>query len=167
LEPSGCLFDGKAMVTLNARDRVEQTYREQSARLLRAVFAYAQSREIAEDSVAEAFAQAVARSAEIQDVASWVWRTSFLLATRQLSDRRRGSNVLGERSYEMDEPATSLVASLRALSPKQRAAIVLHHYAGYSTKEIARMIDSTNGAVRVHLSVGRRRLRDIMEAPDG
>ncbi|HJP65117.1 MAG TPA: sigma factor-like helix-turn-helix DNA-binding protein [Actinomycetota bacterium] len=61
---------------------------------------------------------------------------------------------------------SGLISSLRRLSPSQRAAVILHHYAGYSTKEVAALIGSTNAAVKVHLSRGRKRLRKWLEAND-
>jgi DNA-directed RNA polymerase specialized sigma24 family protein len=45
----------------------------------------------------------------------------------------------------------------------QRASVLLHHGYGYSVKDVARIMDSTTPAVKVHLSVGRRRLRVLLE----
>ena len=56
-----------------------------------------------------------------------------------------------------------LLEVLRRLPRKQRAAVVLHHYAGYSSREVASMIDSTPAAVTVHLANGRKRLRRLLE----
>lgn len=67
----------------------------------------------------------------------------------------------------MPHEASELFDALRRLSPNQRAAVVLHHYAGYPVKDIASMIGSTPPAVRVHLSVGRKRLRTLLEESHG
>ena len=56
-----------------------------------------------------------------------------------------------------------LIGALAKLSPRQRAALILRHYAGYSTRETAQILGSTAATVRVHLSQGRRRLRRLME----
>jgi RNA polymerase sigma-70 factor, ECF subfamily len=154
-------------VTDDIPGRVEQIYRDQSPRMLRAAYAYARDRAIAEDAVAEAFAQALRREAEILDVGAWVWRTTFQLATRELAERRRVGGQPVEDGYEMGDDALILVEAMATLSPKQRASVVLHHYAGFSAREVARITGSTTGAVRVHLSVGRRRLREILEPTDG
>jgi RNA polymerase sigma-70 factor (ECF subfamily) len=66
----------------------------------------------------------------------------------------------------MDQPPAGLVAGLSRLSPNQRAALVLHYYVGYATKEIAGIIGSSPATVRVHLSQGRKRLRRILEEQD-
>jgi RNA polymerase sigma factor (sigma-70 family) len=75
--------------------------------------------------------------------------------------------VLGTAgSYEMEEPARDLVVALGALSERQRASVVLHDAAGYPSKEVARIIGSTEVAVRVHLVRGRRRLRELLQEDD-
>ena len=66
----------------------------------------------------------------------------------------------------MREAASELVTALAVLSEKQRGAVVLHHAAGYSVKEIAEILGSTPAAIKVHLSRGRRRLRTLLEAED-
>jgi RNA polymerase sigma-70 factor (ECF subfamily) len=145
---------------------VERLYREHGARLWRAVFAFTGDREIASDSVSEAFLQVLQRGDEVHSPLAWIWRASFRIAAGELKDRRRrgatGNPSVKEQSYEIPEPAEEVVRALMALSPNQRAAVVLHHYAGYPVKEIAAMIGSTSAAVRVHLSVGRKRLRELL-----
>ena len=65
-------------------------------------------------------------------------------------------------SYEMEPPALELVEPLRRLSPRQRAALVLHHAAGYPVREVAAILGSIPAAVKVHLKRGRDRLRDSL-----
>jgi RNA polymerase sigma factor (sigma-70 family) len=150
---------------LTGRERVERVYRQEGPRMVRALFAYARSREIAEDAVSEAFAQALRRGPAIQDVAAWAWRSSFRIADRELSARGRGSgDPPPEGSYEMSDAAIEVFEAIGRLSPKQRAAVLLHHYADRPVREIASMIGSSSAAVRVHLSAGRRRLRQLLEA---
>ena len=69
-------------------------------------------------------------------------------------------------SYEMEEPARDLVLALGALSERQRVSVVLHDGAGYPAREVARIIGSTEAAVRVHLMRGRRRLRELLREDD-
>lgn len=152
---------------LTGRKRVERVYRQEGPRMVRALFAYARSREIAEDAVSEAFAQALRRGPAIQDVAAWAWRSSFRIADRELSARGRGSgDPPPEVSYEMSDAAIEVFEAIGRLSPKQRAAVLLHHYADRPVREVASMIGSSSAAVRVHLSAGRRRLRQLLEADD-
>jgi DNA-directed RNA polymerase specialized sigma24 family protein len=63
----------------------------------------------------------------------------------------------------MEEPARDLVVALGALSERQRAAVVLHDAAGYRARDVAKIVGSSEAAVRVHLMRGRRRLRDLLK----
>jgi RNA polymerase sigma-70 factor (ECF subfamily) len=150
----------------NHATALERVYRAEGDRLWRAVFAYARDASIADDAVAEAFAQALRRGEQLRDPAKWVWSVSFRIARGQLAERSRSTDPMEDESYELAEPAVDMLAALGRLSPKQRACVVLHHYAGYHVKEIASMIGSTTAAVKVHLSQGRKRLRSVLEEAD-
>jgi RNA polymerase sigma-70 factor, ECF subfamily len=145
-------------------DEIERAYREHGPRLWRALLAFTGDPEMASDAMAEAFMQVLRRGEAVRSPAAWVWRASFRIAAGELKERRGNAAHAGTAlgSYEIPERAEELIRALVALSPSQRAAIVLHHYAGYPIKEIATMIGSTAAAVRVHLSVGRRRLRSLL-----
>jgi RNA polymerase sigma-70 factor (ECF subfamily) len=145
---------------------LEELYREDGARLWRALVAFSGDPEVASDAVAEAFAQAIGRGDHLRDPQRWIWRTAFRIAAGELKDRGRFQPSATDPSYEMEEPPARLVAGLTRLSPNQRAALVLHYYAGYPTKEIAGIIGSSAATVRVHLSQGRQRLRRILEEQD-
>jgi len=153
-------------------DRVEELYREDGPRLWRAVLAFTGDREVTNDAVAEAFAQALRRGAAIRRPRPWIWRAAFRIAAGELAGRARFSQDAIEELREMEDagssldPSGSLIAALRMLSPKQRGSLVLHHYAGYPVRDVARILGSTSAAVRVHLSRGRRRLRALLENED-
>jgi RNA polymerase sigma factor (sigma-70 family) len=151
---------------VSGTDRIERLYRKRGDRIWRGLLAFSGDPEIASDAVAEAFAQVLRRGDEVRDPERWVWRAAFRIAAGELKERRR-SEVLGTAgSYEMEEPARDLVVALGALSERQRAAVVLHDGAGYPSKEVARIIGSTDVAVRVHLMRGRRRLRELLKEDD-
>lgn len=146
---------------------LERLYRERGAAMWRAALAFAGDPEVASDAVAEGFAQALHRGAALRDPERWLWRSIFRIAAGLLRERRRSEPLQAEGSYEMEEPARELVAALAQLSPKQRAAVVLHHAEGFRVKEVATILGSTPGAVKVHLLRGRRRLRQLLETDDG
>jgi RNA polymerase sigma-70 factor (ECF subfamily) len=142
---------------------LERVYREQGAKLFRALLLYSGDREIAADAVAEAFAQALRRADEIAAVDRWVWRTAYRVAAGELADRSaRGTGPI-ERAYEISEAAPLLAIAMRDLSPKQRASVALHDYAGYTLRETARIIGSTPSAVSVHLVRAHAKLRRHLE----
>jgi RNA polymerase sigma-70 factor (ECF subfamily) len=148
---------------------IEAVYRAQGERLWRAVFAYAGDRAVADDAVAEAFAQALKRGSAVRKPERWVWRVAFRVAAGELKERRRFTVPLAEQTAtDPRDLSGALLLALRRLTDKQRASLILHHYAGYRAHEIAPMIGSTTAAVRVHMSRGRKRLRELLsEGDDG
>jgi len=153
-------------VTPTAEAELEHLWREEGQRLWRAVSAYAGDPEIANDAVAEAFAQALSRSSEIREPLPWLWRTAFRIATKELRRRRRRHPVPVLGSYEMPEPLVETLRALRQLPARQRAAVVLHDYADRPTNEVAEILGVAPATVRVHLSHGRARLREILKEQD-
>ena len=153
----------KELKTEGWHARVEKAYREEGQRLWKALLLFSGDPHLSSDAVSEAFAQALARGDAIKSVTAWVWRTAFRVAAGELKARRDVSSNVEEMTYEMVDPFPEVLEHLRRLSPKQRAAVVLHHYAGYPAAEIARILGSTPTAVGVHLHRGRRRLRRLLE----
>jgi RNA polymerase sigma-70 factor (ECF subfamily) len=148
-------------------EHIERLYRERGDRIWRGLLAFAGDPEMASDAVAEAFAQVLRRGEEVRDPERWVWRAAFRIAAGELKDRRRTvetTTAIG--SYEMEEPARDLVVALGSLSERQRASVILHDAAGYSAREVAKIIGSTEAAVRVHLMRARRRLQELLKDDD-
>ena len=56
-----------------------------------------------------------------------------------------------------------LYLALRTLPPKERSAITLYYLNGYSIKEIAKITDTSDNAVKQQLSRGRDKLKQILE----
>jgi RNA polymerase sigma-70 factor (ECF subfamily) len=146
---------------VETRDAIERVYRDEGPRLWRAVLMYARDREIANDAVAEAFAQALRRGSALRTPERWVWRAAFRIARGELARRRRSVQIEDE-PVEISEASPLLAVALRRLSPRQRGAVVLHYYRGYPLAEVASILGSTSGAVAVHLHRARRRLRDLL-----
>lgn len=152
--------------SLSDAGALDLVYREQAPRMWRALAAYSGSREVAEDAVAEAFAQALARDGDLWAPERWVWKTAYRIAAGELQRRAAGHPSPVDDPVMPTEPAWEVRAALAKLSPMQRSAVVLHYYAGYPAREVARIVGSTPAAVWVHLSRGRRRLREILEVSD-
>jgi RNA polymerase sigma-70 factor (ECF subfamily) len=148
--------------------RIERLYRNDGARLWKALLAYSGDAEVASDALAEALTQALAHDHDIRDPTPWVWTVAFRVAAGELKDRRRKAPLADQRelSYEMSEPLPQLLRALAKISPNQRMAVVMHDYADRPTDEIARALGVTRPTVHVHLSQGRKRLRALLEATD-
>jgi RNA polymerase sigma-70 factor, ECF subfamily len=161
-----------AVVRERDDQNLERLYREDGARLWRAILAYSGDREVANDAVAEAFAQALRRGEALQRPQAWIWRAAFKIAAGEMANRARfhhaePAGVARSVNDPSEDPSGALMNALRKLSPKQRGALILYHYAGYHVLEVAQILGSTSGAVRVHLSTGRRRLRELLGDLDG
>jgi RNA polymerase sigma factor (sigma-70 family) len=151
-----------AAVDVDEELRFEATYRDYGARLWRSILLYAGDPEVASDAVAEAFAQAIRRGDEVREPLAWVTRAAFRIAAGELKARRGNDHPIVEVAYDVPEPTFELMAALHQLSPKQRAAMVLHFCDGYTLAEVADIIGSTTSAVSVHLHRARKRLRVLL-----
>ena len=124
---------------------------------------------MASDAMAEAFAQGIARGDAVRSPAAWVWRAAFAIARGDLADRMRRQeatpDAIEPESYRDD--LFDVLSALRNLSPMQRSAVILHHFAGYSLREVAAILGSSRSAVGVHLFRARTELRRSLGADHG
>jgi RNA polymerase sigma-70 factor (ECF subfamily) len=150
------------------RDKARATYEAIHARLWRALLAYSGSADVADDAVAEAFAQLLRRGDEVRDPAAWVWRSAFRIAGGELQRRGRtdSSGEVPDVGIEVPEPAFDLIRALQQLSDQQRRCVVLCDLAGHTSPEAGRLLGTTAATVRVQLMRGRRRLRQLLEDND-
>jgi RNA polymerase sigma factor (sigma-70 family) len=148
------------------RRRLEAAYCSFGDDLWRAIVAYSGgSRDVADEAVAEAFAQAARGLGRIRDLRPWLFRAAFRIAAGEL--KRRGVTLIGDpedRSADGGtEEMTEMMELVHALSPAQRRAFVLRDLLGYPTSEAATLVGSSEVSVRVHLHAARRRLRIQLE----
>jgi RNA polymerase sigma-70 factor (ECF subfamily) len=156
---------GEEVQTTSTEPELTRLYREEGARLWRAVFAYAGDREISSDAVAEAFAQYARRGERVRQPAAWIWRAAFKIAAGELQRRSRQGPMPRHMTYEVVD-RVPVTEALARLSPRQRAAIVLHYYAGYSAAEIAQILAINPATVRVHMLQARRKLSSLLQEED-
>lgn len=151
--------------------RLGECYERIHARLWRAVFAWSGSRDVTDEAVAEALAQAVRRGSEIRDVDAWVWRAAFRIAAGELKRRPLRPAPMAnvdDRTAEDPPPDDRLdiERALATLSGQQRACVVLRDVAELSAPEAAAVLGTTAATVRVQAMRGRRRLRELLEVRD-
>jgi RNA polymerase sigma-70 factor, ECF subfamily len=160
---------GSVAAMVEVREGVEAVYRADAERLWRALYAYSSDAELANDAVAEAYAQVLGRGAAVRDPAAWVWRTAFRITAGALKARRvAGSLPVGPGDPHLDTYADpDLLAALRRLPDAQRAAVILFYYADLPIREIAARLGSNSLAVRANLSRGRGRLRNLLGDRNG
>lgn len=88
LSPRSAPVRIEVAATTEVSDAIERAYRDDGARLWRAVLAQTGDRDMADDIVSEAFAQALGRGEALVDPRAWVWRAAFRIAMGRLKDAR-------------------------------------------------------------------------------
>jgi RNA polymerase sigma-70 factor (ECF subfamily) len=150
-------------------DGVREVYEAQHVRLWRAVAVWSGSSEVADEAVAETFAQLVRRGDAVEDPAAWAWRSAFRIAAAELQRRRAGvRHEVGEVSLRavQSELVLDLMRALQHLSDQQRACIVVCDLLGYSAAEAGPLLKTSPATVRVQRMRARRRLRSLLEVKD-
>jgi RNA polymerase sigma factor (sigma-70 family) len=83
---------------------------------------------------------------------------------RNIPDASPSMPSAEQQALERIEGAAA-VRAMRSLSPRQRHVFLLH-VSGYSAVEIAQITQITASAVRSHVHLARRKLRDLLSDPD-
>ncbi|HTV92673.1 MAG TPA: RNA polymerase sigma factor [Verrucomicrobiae bacterium] len=134
----------------------------------RIAFGILHDRGLAEDAAQEACALVARKIAALKDASAfraWLYRIVVNCAI-SLGRRRHPTDALdaaGERGITTD-PAErlDLYNALAALPLRQRAAVLLHYYAGLNSAEIADACGFPPGSVRFQLMLARRALRKAL-----
>jgi RNA polymerase sigma-70 factor (ECF subfamily) len=144
--------------------RVEAVYRAEGKRMWRAVFLYAHDSSVADEAVAEAFAQVLRRGDAVRSVDKWVWSTAFRVARGMLA--ARSQLPLAGPAVEGATPAAAEAIEMRELVARlpetQRSCVVLYYFADRPVSEVASILGTSSSAVGVHLYRGRKALRTMM-----
>jgi RNA polymerase sigma-70 factor (ECF subfamily) len=145
---------------VSADDGFDHFYRQEFARVRRAVFLMCGDAQLAEDAAQEAFARALARWRRLRShplPGGWVTTTAMNVARRHL--RHRHTPVLAE---EVDDPDAAVAIALRtavaALSHRQQEAVALHYLLDLPVTEVAVAMGVDPGTVKTHLSRARAAL---------
>ncbi len=131
-------------------------------------------RQAAEDLAHEVFVQAMVKQDQLQrhpDPRTWLFRTGYNLAgnrwkllTRRRHKVRREIPILATQAWE---DSIDLRESLRRLSRRQRDAVILHYYLGFTAEEIGEMLGCAEGSIRSHLHRGRAALDQMLAPQEG
>lgn len=150
-------------------DRVEDAYLRIHHRLWHALLGFSGDPEVASDAEAEAFSQAIRRGDELRDIDAWVWRSAFRIARGLLADRRR-DRPLDDSTLPVstidDARAAEFLSQLGGLSEQQREVVVLRYVGAFRPSEIAELLHTSPGSVRVQLHRAHTKLRAALEDSD-
>lgn len=152
----------------------DAVFRAHYAPLVRALTVACGDREVAADSVQDAFTRAYARWRRISrydDPAGWVRHVALNRIRDHFRKAERGHRAVERLASQTassvpgPEPVDDVRALLATLPRQQRTALSLYYVAQCSVREIARAMDLTGGAVKYHLHAGRAALKGRVDAP--
>ncbi len=153
------------MGDVSDQNRVETVYRSVHPRLWRSLLSYTGDAELASDAEAEAFAQVLRRGNAVDDVAAWVWRGAFRIASGLLAARSLTNVLPADGSTSPPGSVAEFLGLLADLSPQQRACVALRYIGEYTSPEIGELLGTSAGTVRVQLHRAHAALRQsITEA---
>ena len=147
----------------------ESFYRSEYERVYRAAVLVAPDPQLALDATQEAFERAFARWRRLSRqewAGGWVMTTALNLARREHRQRRRTEQTSREPSSSLPGETLELREALAELPTRQRTAVVLFYIGDLPIDSIATSMNISDGAVKAHLSQGRKRLRELLEAGD-
>lgn len=101
---------------------------------------------------------------------TWIYRIAYntFISSRR-SDRHiepisQAYDLPGSEKSDSQFEYQDLYMALQRLSDKERTAILLYYMQGYDTNEIANITETSNDAVKQHLSRGRKHLKSLLTA---
>ncbi|MDE6682098.1 MAG: RNA polymerase sigma factor, partial [Muribaculaceae bacterium] len=104
--------------------------------------------------------------------ASWIYRigyNTFLNHRRSLkpySGYTEAEKVSAEEKADSAFRYQALYSALDRLSPTERTSILLYYMEGYSIREISKIENVSEDAVKKHLQRGRQHLKGILSEKD-
>ena len=96
---------------------------------------------------------------------SWLFKIAYntflnhKASCRTMESIDEARTLIGGTEADTSFEYQDLYLALRTLPPKERSAITLFYFNGYSIKEIATITDASEGAVKQQLSRGRDKLK--------
>ncbi|HET9647527.1 MAG TPA: sigma-70 family RNA polymerase sigma factor [Microlunatus sp.] len=139
-------------------------YRQEYRHVLGLAYVLTGNASVAEDTTQDAFTAAYRQWAAIggyDSPAAWVRRVTCNRAASVVRRRVREALAIVRLAYrtpthiELDEGDAEFWRSVRALPARQAQALALFYLEDYSVRDIAAVLDCSEGTVKTHLSRAR------------
>ena len=164
--PADTLLQAQTRETVNARaEKILDTYGNS---LLRYAYSYlhnmADAEEALQDTLIQFLKTAPAFMSQEHEKA-WLLRVTANICKNRLAyNRVRQTDELNEElAAEGREDLSFVWEAVRQLPERYREAVHLFYYEGYSTKQIAQILQKKEATVRSDLHRGREQLRRILK----
>jgi RNA polymerase sigma factor (sigma-70 family) len=164
--------DSGLIEAASLEDQLVAFFDDHYARMVRLAGLICHAGTSAEDAVQAAMEQAWRRRGTLRERNRMRWWIDRIIVREAIRQNRRRwwgritASPPEEHGSLFPDPAIqaaperlALAAALRSLRVEQRAACVLHLYAGYSVTETAQLMNASVETTRSRLRLARRRLR--------
>ena len=147
-------------------NRLEETVRKYENTLYRSALAILGDAHEAQDAVQDAFVKYLEKAPEFESPEhekAWLIRVTVNdCKSRLRSPWHRRRTALSEGLPAPAPEERTVLEAVLALPPRDRAAVHLYYYEGYSTPEISAMTGQSEGTVRSRLARARQKLRNLL-----
>ncbi len=136
--------------------------------LYRICFLRLRDRFDAEDAVQETFVRYIKKRPDIEDaehLKAWLCRVAINICRDMSRKKKVRSYIPLDALSELagDDPeSTEIIRSLSLLPEKYGNVLFLHYVEGYDVKSISKIVGCGESAVKMRLSRGRDRLRELL-----
>jgi RNA polymerase sigma-70 factor (ECF subfamily) len=137
-------------------------YRQEHARVVGVVLALTGRADLAADAADEAFARALARWSRVSKMeypGAWTAKVALNVVRQSIRRTRRDQSLSAVPTVAAPATDPELWALVRALPPRQRAAVVMRYVGDFTHAEIAHAMDVRPGTVGSTLDAAHRNLR--------
>ena len=153
---------------IQAEQTAEQLLKEYGNHVLRLAYSYLHNMQDAEDILQETLIKYLQSAPAFQSPEhekNWLLRVAANLSKNRIDyNRLRETDELDEKLWEEEREDLAFVwEAVRELPENYREVIHLYYYEGYSTKEIAKILQSRESTVRSNLKRGREKLKAILK----
>lgn len=146
-------------------EKFENIYNTYVGDIYKLAYSYVVNRQDAEDITQKTFYKLYNNRKimnECEKIKGWLIRvcvneckdylkSSWFKVSRELPDIKKESSE------------SSLFISLREMEPKYRLPLYFYYYEGYSIKEIAKIMNKSESAIKMRLHRGKEKLREEIE----
>lgn len=150
-------------------------YRQEHRHVLGLAFVLTGNQWVAEDTAQDAFTAAFRRWRSIvayDSPSAWIRRVTCNRAASVLRRRVREAKALMRlvgrtQSYiELDDGDDAFWQAVRQLPPRQAQVVALYYMEDYSVRQIAEVLDCSEGTVKTHLSRARHAVARQLQLED-
>ncbi len=167
VEADGDPADDSAAENEPGRERLsfDEFYRREYRQVLGLAYVLTGNESVAEDTAQDAFTAAYRQWAFIGDYdspAAWVRRVACNRAASVLRRRVREAKAMvrlalhAPATFHLDESDAEFWRAVRRLPIRQAQAVALYYLEDYTVREVAAVLDCSEGTVKTHLSRARK-----------